>query len=357
MPKLRRLVRAVLMVAVALGLGAAAIWGFVEGRQELAREAERERPVKPPQRISFERGEPTITLDASAQEQSGLRTATLQQTKYHEQLRAYAAVLDLQPLVDLDNSYALAKAQLQGARAKLDASRAESEREEKLFKTGMSIVTLDKLQAAEATLHTDEAALASAEAQFRTVTETADQTWGPVLGNRLGEENPMFVRLVQRQDYLVQVTLPPGVAIAKPPATATIQLENGARKDIDFISPTTKTNVSIQGVSFFYKVAASSDLLPNMNVLAFLPLEATVDGVVVPGPAVVWWQGHAWVYVRTGPSTFTRRTIATDYPLPEGGYLVRTLASGTDVVVQGAQMLLSEEFRAQIQVGEEGEQK
>ena len=57
------------------------------------------------------------------------------------------------------------------------------------------------------------------------------------------------------------------------------------------------------------------------------------------------------------PSTFARRAIATDYPLPQGGYLVRTLTSGTDVVVQGAQMLLSEEFRAQVQVGEEGEQK
>jgi hypothetical protein len=355
--KLRRFWRGVLIALVTLGLGAIAIWGFIEGRAELAQETERERPVKPPQRISLEGGEPVITLDAAAQEQSGLRTATLQQTNYHEQLRAYATVLDLQPLVDLDNSYALAKAQLQGARAKLDASSAESEREEKLFKTGTSIVTLDKLQAAAATFHVDEAALASAEAQFRTVTETADQTWGPVLGKQLGEENPMFARLVQRQDYLVQVTLPPGVLVAKPPATATIQLENGARKDIDFISPTTKTNVSIQGMSFFYKVAASSDLLPNMNVLAFLPLETTVDGVVVPGPAIVWWQGHAWVYVRTGPSTFARRAIATDTPLPEGGYLVTTLTSGSEVVVQGAQMLLSEEFRAQVQVGEESEGK
>jgi hypothetical protein len=167
----------------------------------------------------------------------------------------------------------------------------------------------------------------------------------------------MFARLVQRQDYLVQVTLPPGVLVTIPPPTAAIQLENGQRKDIHFISAATKTNVSIQGVSLLYTVAASSDLLPGMNVLAFLPLDSTVDGVVVPGPAIVWWQGHAWVYVQTGPSTFARRAIATDYLLPEGGFLVRTLTSGTEVVVQGAQMLLSEEFRAQVQVGEGGEQK
>ena len=47
-----------------------------------------------------------------------------------------------------------------------------------------------------------------------------------------------------------------------------------------------------------------------MNVLALVPVDSTIEGVVVPGPAIVWWQGHAWVYVRTNPSTFARRGIA-----------------------------------------------
>jgi hypothetical protein len=355
--KLRRLAGTLLLAVTIFGTAYLAIWGFFEGREELAREAERERPVKPPQRVSIEGGEPVITLDATAQEQSGLRTVTLQQTQYRQQLRAYATVLDLQSLVDLDNSYLVAKAQLKAARARLDASRAEFEREDKLFETHTSVVTLDKLQAAEASFHTDEAALASAEAQLQTVERTAEHTWGSVLGQQLAEDNQVFARLVQRQDYLVQVTVPPGVLITTPPPTATIQLENGQRKEIQFISPATKTNPSIQGVSLLYTVPASSDLLPGMNVFALLPLASTIDGVIVPEPALVWSQGRPWVYVRTGSLTFTRRAIATDIPLPEGGYLDRALISGTEVVVQGAQMLLSEEFRAQIQVGEEGQGK
>jgi hypothetical protein len=311
-PKQRRLVRKLFLVAIIGGIAAVAIWSFVEGRAELAQEAEREQPIKPPQRVSLEGGEAVSTLDPASQEQSGLRTATLQQTTYHEQLRAYGTVLDLQPLVDLDNSYAVAKAQLNAAQAKLDASRAEFEREDTLFKTQTSIVTLDKLQAAEATFHTDEAAAASAEAQLRTVQETAVQSWGPVLGPQLGEANQVFARLVQRQDYLVQITLQPGALINNPPATATILLQNGQRKEIHYISPATKTNPSIQGVSFLYSTPASSDLLPGMNVLAFLPLESTMVGVIVPEEAIVWWEGRPWVYVRTGPSTFVRRAIAVD---------------------------------------------
>jgi hypothetical protein len=281
--KPRRLARTLFTLAAIIGVTAAAIWGFIEGREELALEAEREQPVKPPQRISLAAGEPTVTLDAATQEQSGLKTVALKPTRYHEQLRGYATILDPQLLVDLDNSSLLAKAQLNGALAKLDASKAEFERDQALFNMKNTVMTVEKLQAIEATYLSDQAALTSAQAQVRTLEETAEQTWGPVIGHQFGEDNPVVARLVKRQDYLVQVTLPPGVVISKAPGTATIELENGEREDIEFISTTTKTNASIQGLSFFYTVAASSDLLPGMTLLAFLPLESTIDGVVVPG--------------------------------------------------------------------------
>jgi hypothetical protein len=93
--------------------------------------------------------------------------------------------------------------------------------------------------------------------------------------------------------------------------------------------------------------------MPGMNVLAFLPSGMTVEGVTVPAAAIVWWQDRAWVYRRTGANTFTRAEISTDLPAPGGGYMVKTLPKETQIVTRGAQLLLSEEFRAQIQVGED----
>jgi hypothetical protein len=63
--KLRGAIRALLFAVVTLGVGAVVIWGFVEGRKEAEQEADRERPVKSPQRISLEGEEPVITLDAA----------------------------------------------------------------------------------------------------------------------------------------------------------------------------------------------------------------------------------------------------------------------------------------------------
>jgi hypothetical protein len=41
--------------------------------------------------------------------------------------------------------------------------------------------------------------------------------------------------------------------------------------------------------------------------------------------------------------------------LPEGDYLDTKLKGDTEIVVQGAQILLSEEFRARVQVGDQGD--
>ncbi|MCK9912242.1 hypothetical protein MXD81_24015, partial [Microbacteriaceae bacterium K1510] len=84
----------------------------------------------------------------------------------------------------------------------------------------------------------------------------------------------------------------------------------------------------------------------------FLANGKPVDGVIVPATAIVWWAGRAWVYRRTGDDTFTRLEIPVDMPAEQdGGFVVpaHLLADNDDVVITGAQMLLSEEFRSQIQ--------
>ena len=87
-----------------------------------------------------------------------------------------------------------------------------------------------------------------------------------------------------------------------------------------------------------------------MNVLLLLPSGQIIDGVTVPASAIVWWQDRAWVYRRMGPETFTRVQIATELPAAGGGYVVKDVLQNEEIVTRGAQVLLSEEFRAQIQV-------
>jgi hypothetical protein len=228
-------------------------------------------------------------------------------------------------------------------------SKPAFERAEKLFNE-THVVSQAQLQAAEAAFGTDQASLAAAEAQVRTLTATAYQEWGSVLGKSLVEESPMITALIERRSFLLQITLPPGVVLKAPPATGSIDTGKAARATISFVSPATRIDPKIQGVSFFYTAAAESGVLPGMNVLAFLPSGKSTEGAALPASAIVWWQGRAWAYRRTGQDTFVRVEISTDLPTPGGGYIAKDVAKDAEMVTRGAQLLLSEEFRAQIQV-------
>jgi hypothetical protein len=347
-----RLIRTLIATAIAVGIGALMIWGYVEGRGEAEREVERERPIKEPLRISTNNGMPVVTLDNQTQRNSGIESTRLESTPFQQQVRAYGMVLDLARLTDLSNNYANAKAQLQTAHAKLVASKAAFERAQTLYK-GQAAVSLAQLQTAEAAFSVDEAAVAAAESHVRTLSATAYQEWGAALAKSLIDGSPLITRLIERQDFLLQVTLPPGVSIPAVPETGAIQTGQNAREEITFISPATRTDPRIQGASFFYVTPAKSDVLPGMNVLSFLPSGKAVDGVTIPASAIVWWQDKAWVYRRIDPERFARTEIATDLPTTGGSYIVAALPNGAEVVTRGAQLLLSEEFRAQIQVGED----
>ncbi len=92
-----------------------------------------------------------------------------------------------------------------------------------------------------------------------------------------------------------------------------------------------------------------------MTLVAFLPAGPAVEGAVVPASAIVWDEGRAWAYFRTSPATFARRPIETDVLAPGGGYVVSGIPGASEVVVSGAQMLLSEEFRPETRAGEQGD--
>jgi hypothetical protein len=292
---------------VAVGLGGLLVWGFIQGRGEATAEAQREQPVKAAVKVSQNNtGAPTITLGPDLQQQADIEVKQPNAAPYQQQLQAYGSVLDLQPFTDLSNTIANAKAQLAIAEAKVAASRAAFLRAKELHNNDQNFSTA-QLQAAEATYRSDEASLRAAQVQTRNAAASAYEAWGPVLGQSLTDGTGLTTDLVQHKRVLVQVTLPLGVSLSQAPQTAFIENATGQRVGIEFVSPATRTDPKIQGVSFFYTADAASGALPGMNVIALLPVGQPTAGVAIPASAVVWLQGRAWVYLETAANAFTRR--------------------------------------------------
>jgi hypothetical protein len=341
--------RLLLIIVAVIVLGALA-WTVVENRKERDKEGERERPASAPSRVSVVNGATVVTVDEAARRASAIEVARVPSAEYRGEVRAYGSVLMLGRLTDLANAYAVAKSEVQTARAKLAASKTAFERARTLYREDQN-VSLARMQEAEAAFRADEASVAASESRAETLAATARQEWGPVLGKALIERQPLITRLMERSDVLLQVTLPSGIALEEPPASAQVQTGKEARAAVRLVSPAPRTDAKIQGASFFYLAPAATGLLPGMNVVVYLPTGQARSGAVIPREAVVWWQERAWIYRRSGADAFTRVPIATDQPAADG-YVVADVPADSEIVTRGAQLLLSEEFRAQIRVEE-----
>jgi hypothetical protein len=296
-------------------------------------------------------GDPgTVRLTADQQHQIGLQTAVLEAATHPEQFRAYGAVLDVARITDLTNSYANAQAQLQTAQAKFDVAKSAFERAQSLVHS--AILAKRDAEAAEGTFRTDQASLTAAESQLKTLAATARQEWGPVIGKGVVERSPQVVQLIERDQFLVQVTLPPGVVLAEPPRAALAQAPSrNANIDLQYVSPATRTDARIQGLSYFFVASGDSGLLPGMNTTVYVPSGKTYEGVFLEDTAIVQWQGRSWVYLRAGPDTFKRHPISTDQPVSDDDYVVQDIPPGSEIVIQGAQVLLSEEAKSELRGG------
>ncbi len=338
--------RLMLALVASVGVAALLVWAFVQNRKEPAKEGEEERP-KGPSRVSTREGEKLIAIGRATQIKSGIAVAGVQAISHREEIRAYGSVLPVQELVDLYNNHVNAEAQAEKARASLEASQKEYERL-KALRDNQNIS--DKaFQAAEATWSGDKASARAAEDSLVILEGNLRQRWGAVLAKWLADQSPALARLIRQQDVLVQVTLPPGSHVASAPPRISLQTPAGVLQSARLISPSPRTDPRIQGISYFYLAdVREAGLVPGMNLVALVPAGPEAKGVIVPAAAVVWWQGKSWVYAQRDPDHFIRKEISTDAPVKEGWFISKNLSADDRIAVSGAQLLLSEELRAEI---------
>ncbi len=328
------------------------IWTLNRASKELPSKAQQPKPAS---QGSKQAEESVIILSKLAQQRNGIVTAPFETIVHRESLQAYGVVLHLTALADLRNTYVLAKARVEDGLTKLDVSKKEYERLKVLNEDNKNASDKD-LQSGEANWRSAEINLRASKEVLPTLEGAVRQQWGEVIAKWLFEGSPAFYKLIQQEDLLLQITLPSGAHISPVPKTISVQAPDGAFVSAHFLSPSPRTDPHIQGISFLYLAPARGiNLLPGMSVAASMPAGAQVRGFFIPGSAIVWSQGKAWAYTQKGEEQFVRRRVATKVPAQDGYFVTKSFKRGERIVVKGAQLLLSEEFRTKTQTGEEDE--
>ena len=314
---------------------------------------DQEEAVQTPSRLSVINGQTVVTLDEATQKRMGIAVEELHATATRQQTTAAATILPVQDLATLRSTLIAAQAQVEKAQASVNVSEKEYERLRALYQEDQN-ASQKSVQAAEATLRTDEASLRAAQQELAVQKTAAVQSWGRVIAGWVAAGAGELVRVLNQQEFLAQVTVPPGSAFTAP-QTVELAVPAGRLIRARYLSPLPRVDPRIQGASLLYATGSHPGLAPGLNLVARFPTGPRVKGVLVPHAAIVWWQGQAWVYEQTAAMRFTRRAMTAGMPADKGVFLSRGFSPGSKVVVRGAQMLLSIESQPKNQSEDEGD--
>jgi hypothetical protein len=311
-----------------------------------------EEEIETPNLVITEEGSTIVTLSPATQAQSDIRTTPLKAAAYQDAFYSYGHVVSIEPLLDLRTRYLAARAEANVARASLANSRSEYERLKQLNEDDRN-VSDRAVAAAEALWKADEARVAAADSAANVIRANIRQAWGESLAEDVTAQQPgpSLQRLLHYQDALLQVSLPFDHPTPKPGSTLYVTPMGSQLKPVaaQFVSVSPQTDPVIQGKTYFYR-APANNLRAGMRIMIRMANAGsqTIKGVVVPDSAVVWYGGQAWIYRKEGEERFIRHAITTDKEAEGGWFNAGTLQAGQPVVTQGAQLLLSEEFKYQI---------
>jgi multidrug efflux system membrane fusion protein len=297
------------------------------------------------QRVQIVNGETVVIVATDVQRASHIDVGSLATAVLQPESTAYSTVIDLQPLFDLRNRSAAARADRASAQAQANASRPQYERDRVLFEDDRN-VSQKSLQDARAVMETDQAKLQAAEAAQNSLDATLRQQFGDALASAAtAPTSDLFQQLFTGRAVVLRVTLPPNDG-ASAPAHITVDGPDGQPVSARKLSASPQGDPAVQGNPYFY--AAERPLPVGTRTTAHVPMgDKSSPGLLIPESAVVWYGGQPWVYVRTAADRFTRRYVPSALAVDRGFVVTSGFRAGDDVVIRGEQLLLSEELRPQ----------
>lgn len=164
----------------------------------------------------------------------------------------------------------------------------------------------------------------------------------------------VLLRTARFDAMIANISLPIGVSASFEDTEAAITVVGETAPVLAgrLVGPAPMASASTGGESWRFRVEipASAALRPGAAIKAYIPAEgAALRGVVIPRSALVRLGGQTWAYVKTDVDRFERRPMVLDRPTAGGWVATSGAAAGERVVTAAAQMLLSEELKAQIE--------
>ena len=291
-----------------------------------------------------------VVLSEAVEKNSRIQTQPIAATSFEKEISSHGEILDTNELIEasklIKKNYFLLN--------KLTAQiKEEREHLEKFIK-----LNNDNKNIADKVVHEQEILVNNlnneysiTESELQSIKNSVRYNWGEYFVKLITNENSKKNCLILNQCSLAQVTIDRQKFDQKLPNSISLFNTNDQTNyQGSLIGPSPKLNRSIQGESFYYLV--ENILVPSGSKLMvkLSSEQANTNYLFIPKEAVVWSHGKPWVYIRDpNVPKFLRKPLQNPHET-ENGWLINQedLLENDFLVTDGAQLLLSEEFKYQI---------
>ncbi len=309
---------------------------------------EQEEAIESADRVSEKDGISIINLSEAVQKNSGITTAQVKPMLFKGKIKSFGSVIPIDSLIN-------ARAEFLSLSAALNAARVTSKENLSQYNRLKNLNADDKnvsdrvVQEALMSTNTDKANVNTYALQMKSLQIGTQLQWGKSLARLVSHQKlPAYLsNLLNRKNVLVRVSLPNSAS--KPNSGDTIRIkplnQSIMPTKAQYISAAAQTDNETAGRTFYYS-APGTELRTGMriNVETSSATNEASQGVVIPSGAVVWYAGKSWAYFKNGEVQFIRQPIRANTEV-ETGWFNQNIDINSEVVVSGAQLLLSEEFK------------
>jgi hypothetical protein len=328
--------------AGALTIGALALIVALAGWLHARADEDEEKPITSNVAQVFRNssGHTVVAIRPAAQKEIGLTTQVLKGVMRPVEVEAYGFVLDPENLAALNSK-------IVSAQAVLDAAAAQYHRTSRLY--------AEQKNASLRDLQTAQASYVSAQSLLQALDQQLRNEWGGTIAQMNPQARSNLISaLVDHRQAIARVTAPSGEVVDELPASAEVSVLGHERQPLKAQAVYNAPAVipSVQGQPFLLLIATGKfPVRPGAAVSAYLPISNSVaHGVMVPRSAVLRYAGTDWVYREIGRSQFERTAITPVQFTDAGYFVIKDLSPGMRIVIMGAQTLLSEELKSEIQI-------
>ncbi len=291
-----------------------------------------------------------VQIEDELFEKVGLKTSVTVSQSFFPETRVLVTVADLTPILNLRTQYLNTVMQKKVAEINQRAASEELARLKKVAKLTGSVASKNIVYA-DFSLQEAQAKKIGLEQSLASLHEQIINKWGPELASWVEDaESEQWQEILRRKEQLLYVTIPNGLVL--PENINSIRLSKDqlalSNNHANRISASSVISQQPQGSTYLFKTK-NKTLHSGMRLDGWIPkTEQQLEGVFVPDHAIVWYEGEPWAYIRLTDDLYQRRSLKKSVKAAKGLFESDTIKEDEELVVEGAQMLLSEEFKWQI---------